>query len=58
MFVFLSVNQEFTETEPPLGCCEYILHTYPSVYGVWGFIQKFPEWPPGVTTANGTALCH
>jgi hypothetical protein len=21
-------------------------------------IQKFPEWPPGVRTANGTALCH
>jgi hypothetical protein len=21
-------------------------------------IQKFPDWPPGVRTANGTALCH
>jgi len=21
-------------------------------------IQKFPNWPPGVRTANGTALCH
>jgi hypothetical protein len=23
-----------------------------------GFIQKFPDWPPGTSTANGTALCH
>jgi hypothetical protein len=21
-------------------------------------IQKFPDWPPGKRTANGTALCH
>jgi hypothetical protein len=21
-------------------------------------IQKLPDWPPGATTANGTALCH
>jgi hypothetical protein len=21
-------------------------------------IQKFPDWPPGAITANGTALCH
>jgi len=21
-------------------------------------IQKFPDWPPGERTANGTALCH
>jgi len=31
--------------------------------GVWvleirGCIQKFPDWPPGVKTANVTALCH
>jgi hypothetical protein len=25
---------------------------------IWGCIQKFPDWPPGVRTANGTALCH
>jgi hypothetical protein len=25
---------------------------------VQGCIQKFPDWPPGVRTANGTALCH
>jgi hypothetical protein len=23
-----------------------------------GFIKKFPDWPPGARTANGTALCH
>jgi len=23
-----------------------------------GCIQKFPDWPPGARTANGTALCH
>jgi hypothetical protein len=23
-----------------------------------GCIQKFPNWPPGARTANGTALCH
>jgi hypothetical protein len=22
------------------------------------FVQKFPDWPPGARTANGTALCH
>jgi hypothetical protein len=22
------------------------------------YIQKFPDWPPGARTANGTALCH
>jgi hypothetical protein len=25
---------------------------------VRGCIQKFPDWPPGARTANGTALCH
>jgi hypothetical protein len=23
-----------------------------------GCIQKFPDWPPGARTGNGTALCH
>jgi hypothetical protein len=26
--------------------------------GIRGCIQKFPDWPPGARTANGTALCH
>jgi hypothetical protein len=21
-------------------------------------LLKFPDWPPGARTANGTALCH
>jgi len=25
---------------------------------VRGCIQKFPDWPPGARTANGTALFH
>jgi hypothetical protein len=25
---------------------------------VQGCIQKFPDWPSGARTANGTALCH
>jgi hypothetical protein len=25
---------------------------------IGGCIQKFPDWPPGVRTASGTALCH
>jgi hypothetical protein len=23
-----------------------------------GCIQRFPDWPPGARTVNGTALCH
>jgi hypothetical protein len=23
-----------------------------------GCTQKFPDWPPGARTANGTAFCH
>jgi hypothetical protein len=23
-----------------------------------GCIQKFPDWPPGARTTNGTGLCH
>jgi len=26
--------------------------------GIGGCIQKFPDWPPGARTANGTPLCH
>jgi hypothetical protein len=25
---------------------------------IGGRIQKFPDWPPGARTENGTALCH
>jgi hypothetical protein len=35
------------------------LHTsFHSNVGIRGCIQKFPDWPPGARTANGTALCH
>jgi hypothetical protein len=27
-------------------------------FHIWGYIQKFPDWPPGTRIANGTALCH
>jgi hypothetical protein len=29
-----------------------------SKFYIWECIQKFPDWPPGARTANGTALCH
>jgi hypothetical protein len=34
----------------------HILHD--ANWVIRGCIQKFPDWPPGVRTANGTALCH
>jgi hypothetical protein len=30
----------------------------PILSHIRGCIQKFPDWPPGARTANGTALCH
>jgi len=38
-----------------------ILHISNYSYGddiVGGSIQKFPDWPPGAKTENGTGLCH
>jgi hypothetical protein len=35
--------------------CVYMDQIYAYVRG---YIQKFPDWPPGARTANGTALCH
>jgi len=26
--------------------------------GIRGYIQKFPDWPRGSRTANGTTFCH
>jgi hypothetical protein len=41
-------------------CCSlnrgYVFTAWYSV--IRGCIKKFPDWPPGATTANGTALCH
>jgi hypothetical protein len=28
------------------------------INAIRGCIQKFPDWPPGVRTASGTAPCH
>jgi hypothetical protein len=33
-------------------------HRTNPVIAVRGCIQKFPDWPPGARTANGTTLCH
>jgi hypothetical protein len=30
----------------------------PAYWYIGRCIQKFPDWPPGPRTANGTALCH
>jgi hypothetical protein len=27
-------------------------------FKIRGCILKFPDWPPGARTANGTTLCH
>jgi hypothetical protein len=41
----------------------FIITLLPGLFR-WCFIiirecnQKFPDWPPGAITANGTALCH
>jgi hypothetical protein len=33
-------------------------HAMKAYWGNGGCIQKFPDWPPGARTANGTDLCH
>jgi hypothetical protein len=35
-----------------------IVSNYVHSRDIGGCIQKFPDWPPGARTANGTALCH
>jgi hypothetical protein len=35
-----------------------ILHKTLVYARIYECIQKFPDWPPGARTANGTALCH
>jgi hypothetical protein len=35
----------------------FILTTFCEEH-IGGCIQKFPDWPPGARTANGTTLCH
>jgi hypothetical protein len=33
-------------------------HKMPTTEPNQSMLQKFPDWPPGARTANGTALCH
>jgi len=35
--------------------CMYMYYMWTIIQGC---IQKFLDWLPGVTTANGTAVCH
>jgi len=43
-------NTYFKSTERCNSCTQK--------YNVRGCIQKFPDWPPGARTANGTTLCQ
>jgi hypothetical protein len=47
------------QVPPPLSLSlpSECMHAYIHVY-IRGGVQKFPDSPPGVRTANGTALCH
>jgi hypothetical protein len=27
-------------------------------FGIRGYIQKFPDWPPGARTSDGTTVSH
>jgi hypothetical protein len=38
--------------------CHGGVTTTSAVEEIRRYIQKFPDWPPGARTANGTALCH
>jgi hypothetical protein len=41
-----------------MGCDPLSKESRFAVMEIKGCIQKFPDWPPGARTANGTALCH
>jgi hypothetical protein len=48
----------YTHTYIYICVCIYI-YIYIYIYiHIRGCIQKFPDWPPGARTANGTALCR
>jgi hypothetical protein len=49
-----SYTNKHTHARAPLPC-DRREH---SCICIGGCIQKFPDWPPGARTANGTALCH
>jgi hypothetical protein len=42
----------------PVGFQQIMTDIVSAVNFIRGYIQKFPDWPPGATTASGTALCH
>jgi hypothetical protein len=62
ILVFVSQNSQccipsLTTSSVPLNTLT--LQFTPSLlHEIRGCIQKFPDWPPGARTANGTALCH
>jgi hypothetical protein len=39
-------------------CLEKFLRRARRIREFTTLYQKFPDWPPGARTANGTALCH
>jgi hypothetical protein len=53
--------QRFTDncvTRDVTSCTQSVILLLLLVVVLRRCIQKFPEWPPGARTANGTALCH
>jgi hypothetical protein len=48
----------FLDTESSIKNEEIRPKIKDSILIIRGCNQKFPDWPPGVRTANGTALCH
>jgi hypothetical protein len=53
----LRMRDALSTLHPP----PHVTHKHGSSFAftvVRGCIQKFPDWPPGAKTANGTALCH
>jgi hypothetical protein len=46
---------KFTSGLPTL---DFTMRTALITTHIRGCNQKFPDWPPGARTANGTALCH
>jgi hypothetical protein len=45
-------------TQNSRSMCFWIGYDVNFVHCLRVYIQKFPDWPPGARTANGTALCH
>jgi hypothetical protein len=54
--IYLSVS--YLTTPCKLGMDHGSFEENPCYEYIRGCNQKFPDWPPGARTANGTALCH